>query len=195
MAVVFIFLSTGCVKIWQENLDIKTYMVEVERDLPPVENSLADKLWIDTVSVLPPFNVRNLILRESDVEFSTSYYTELLMSPSENVRNEFYVWMDRSGIFKEVSIAHRSGMSHQLVVNVIEFYGDKVNRKAILRLKVTLFDEKTRGLNLLLNEEYVQQVDVAEEGGVTIDNLIRAYNAALTQILTECEQDLVDALK
>jgi len=50
-------------------------------------------------------------------------------------------------------------------------------------------------LNLLLNEEYVQQVDVAEEGGVTIDNLIRAYNAALTQILTECEQDLVDALK
>lgn len=195
MAVVFVFLSTGCVKLWQENLDIKTYMVEVERDLPTVERALADKLWIDTVSVLPPFNIRNLILRESDVEFSTSYYTELLMSPSENFRNEFYVWLDRSKIFKEVSIAQRPGMSHRLVVNIIEFYGDKVTHTAVLKLKVTLFDERTKGMNILLNEEYFKQVAVGKEAGVNVDHLIRAYNAALTQILTECEKDLVDALK
>lgn len=196
LTVVLGLLSTGCVKLWQKNLDIKTYMVEAERNLPAVESPLADKLWIDTVSVLPPSNIRNLILRESDVEYSTSYYTELLMSPSENFRNEFYVWMDRSKIFDEISIAHRSGMSHRLVVNILEFYGDKVNRTAVLRVKVTLFDERTKDLNILLNEEYLQRVDIAEEkGGIQVENLIRAYNAALTQILTEYEWDLVNVLK
>lgn len=190
-----IFLPIGCVNIWQENLDIKTYMIEAERDHPPVKNALADKLWVDTVSVLPPFNVRNLILRESDVEFSSSYYTELLLSPSENFRNEFYVWMDGSEIFQEVSIVHRSGMSHRLVVNIIEFYGDKVSHNAVLRVKGTLFDEKTKGMNILLNKEYIQKVPVGEEGGVHIDELIRAYNVALTQILTECEKDMADVLQ
>lgn len=194
ITVVFVLMTTGCVKLWQETLDIKTYMIETERELPVVENPLADKLWIDTVSVLPPFNVRNLILRESDVEFSTSYYTELLMSPSENFRNEFYVWMDESKIFKEVSIVQRSEMSHRLIVNVVEFYGDKVNRTAVLKLKVTLFDERTKGLNILMNEEYVQRVRVDNEEDVKVDKLIRAYNAALTQILTECEKDLMEAL-
>lgn len=191
-----VLLTSGCVKIWQDNLDIRTYMVEIERDQPARGAALADKLWIETVTVLPPFNVRNLILRESDVEFSTSYYTELLMSPSENFRNEFYVWLDDSEIFNEVSIAQRTGMSHRLVVNIIEFYGDKVNHAAVLRLKVTLFDEKAKGMNILLHEEYLHQVDMAAEvKGVHIDSLIRAYNEALTLILKECEQDIVDALK
>lgn len=118
------------------------------------------------------------------------------MSPSENFRNEFYVWLDDSEIFNEVSIAQRTGMSHRLVVNIIEFYGDKVNHAAVLRLKVTLFDEKAKGMNILLHEEYLHQVDMAAEvKGVHIDSLIRAYNEALTLILKECEQDIVDALK
>jgi hypothetical protein len=49
-----ILLSAGCVKLWQKNLDIKTYMVEAKRDSPPLEEPLAGKLWIDQVSVLPP---------------------------------------------------------------------------------------------------------------------------------------------
>ena len=62
-----ILLSTGCVKLWQKNLDIKTYMIEVRRDSNPVEKPLAEKLWIEDVNVLPPYNIRNLILRESDI--------------------------------------------------------------------------------------------------------------------------------
>lgn len=195
MTSVLLLLTSGCVKIWQQNLDIKTYMIEVEGNLPSQENALADKLWIDTVTVLPPFNVRNLVLRESDVEFSTSYYTELLMSPSENFRNEFFVWMDGSKVFKEVSIAQRSRMSHRLIVNITEFYGDKVNRTAVLKLKVTLFDERTKGMNILLNKEYFQRIEIADEDGVNVDNLIRAYNTALKEILTECEADIVEVLK
>ena len=183
---------SGCVKIWQKNLDIKTYMLEAHRDGEMLEKPLAEKLWIESVHVLPPYNIRNLVLRESDVEFSTSYYTELLMAPSENFRNGFYTWFAASGVFEDVSIVNRSGMSHSLSVTVMEFYGDAVDEKAVLKIKVTLFDEKTNGLRVLSSKDYQQNVAIAE---TSAEELLRAFNKGLVQILADAEQDVVKALK
>jgi hypothetical protein len=187
-------LTAGCVRLWTKTLDIKTYMVETERGFQPVEKPLADTLWIDTVGVLPPFNVRNLVLRKSDVEYETSYYTELLLSPSENFRNNVYTWFASSGIFRAVSIAERSGMSHRLAVSVLKFYGDVSAEPglAALTVKATLFDERTNGMNILFSKDYVQQIAVAD---ASAEELIRAYNQALQQILTDCEKDVVAALQ
>lgn len=187
-----ILLSTGCVKLWRKNVDIRTYMVEVKRDSPPMEKPMADMLWIEDVYVLPPYNIRNLILRESDVEFAPSYYTELLMTPSENFRNGFYGWFSDSGMFKTVSVVNRAGMSHRLVVTLMEFYGDRMENKAVLRIKVSLFDEKTRGVSILLSKDYLQQIELSDTHA---EALIRAYNTALEQILATCEKDVAAALK
>lgn len=191
-SLVFILALTGCINFRQDNIDIKTYMVETSREQDALEKSLASKLWIDTVNVLPPFNVRNLILRESDVEYSTSYYTELLMSPSENFRNELFVWIGESGLFEEVSIVERSGRSHHLVCSVIEFYGDRVENKAVLRLKATLLKDADRGNRVLLSKDYRQAIS---PNGTSVEELIRAYNTALSQILTELEEDLIVSLQ
>lgn len=185
-------LTVGCVKIWRENLDIKTYVIEAPRNLQALEKPLADKLWIDSVVVLPPYNVRNLVLRESDVEFSTSYYTELLMSPSENFRNACYTWFAESEIFSNVVLVDRAGMSHRLAVTIMQFHGDAAGSKAVLKIKATLFDEKTKGMRVLFTKDYLQEIDVA---GNDAEELIRAYNKALGQILADCEGDVVSALQ
>jgi uncharacterized lipoprotein YmbA len=185
-------LTAGCVKLWQDNLDIKTYVIEAPRNLQPLDQPLADKLWIDSVVVLPPYNVRNLILRENDVKYSTSYYTELLMSPSENFRNAFYVWFAESGIFSDVTLAERSGMSHRLVVSVLNFHGDVAAQKAVLKIKATLFDEKTKGMAVLFTKGYQQEVKVV---GSDAEELIRAYNMGLAKILADCERDVIGALQ
>ena len=182
---------TGCVKLWQENIDIKTYMVEVNRVGEPMQTALAPKLWIDSVNVLPPFNVRHLILKKSDVEYTTSYYSELLMSPSENFRNELFSWLSLSGIFEEVSIVDRSSRSHSLVTSVMEFYGDTMENTAVLRIKATLLDEETRGNRVLLSKDYTKRVEL---GDSTAEELIRAYNSALNEILMDLETDLAVAL-
>lgn len=187
-----VLLVSGCVKLWQKNLDIKTYMVEVHRDAGSLEKPLAQKLWIDSVHVLPPYNIRNLILRQSDVEFTTSYYTELLMSPAENFRNGFFTWFSESGVFEDISLVERKGMSHSLVVTVVEFYGDTTNNKAVLKIKATLFDEKTDGIRVLFSKDYHQRIAIPE---ASAEELIRAYNAALEQILADCEQDVIQALR
>jgi hypothetical protein len=182
-----VVMTAGCVKIWQKNVDIKTYMVRAERAGAPIETAQPGKLWIDEVTVLPPYNVRNLVMRKSDVEFGTSYYTELLLSPAENFRNNFYTWFAASGLFNEVSIAERVGMTHRLVATVIKFHGDQDVDQAVLKIKVTLMDEKTKGMRVMLSKDYEQHIDVAE---FTAENLIRAYNEALTLILANCEQDM-----
>ena len=184
-------LLSGCVKLWQKNLDIKTYMVEVQRDGKVLEKSMADTLWIESVHVLPPYNIRNLILRENDVEFTTSYYTELLMSPAENFRTGFYSWFAASGMFENVTVVQRDGMSHRLVATVMEFYGDKTDNKAVLKIKVSLFDEKTEGIRILFSKDYRYEVDLQD---TSAEELIRAYNKAFAQILADCEKDVVAAL-
>lgn len=186
-------LGSGCIKLWTKSLDIKTYMVETERTTPVLETPLADKLWVDTVNVLPPFNVRNIILRKSDVEYETSYYTELLLSPSENFRNNFYTWFSSSGIFHAVSLSDRHEMSHRLVVTVLKFYGDTSSGqgKIVLEIKATLLDEKTQGMRVLLSKDYRQQVEVPEQSS---EEIIRAFNQALQQTLSDCEADVIKAL-
>jgi hypothetical protein len=185
-------LLSGCVKLWQKNLDIKTYMVEAPRNAAPAELVLAHRLWIDKVNVLPPFNVRSLIVRKSDVEYQTSYYTELLMSPSENYRNVFYTWFADSKLFENVTIVDRKDMSHRMVVTVMKAYGDQPSMHAVLKIKVTLFDEQVAGMKVLFSNDYEQVVEVAESDA---DRLVRAFNVALTEILTQCEQDVVSVLR
>jgi len=187
IASVSVLLTSGCVKLWQKNLDIKTYMVEAQRPGEPRSAVQPGKLWIDQVTVLPPYNVRNLVMRRNDVEFETSYYTELLLSPSENFRNNFYSWLADSGLFEEVAVAERNGMTHRLVATVMKFYGDMEAGQAVLKIKVTLIDEKTRGIGVMLSKDFEQHVDVPD---FSADNLIRAYDQALSLILTDCESDM-----
>lgn len=189
-----VLLLSGCVNIWQESLDIKTYMIEADRESASMKEPLANKLWIDAVTVLPPYNVRNLVLRQSDVEFAESYYSELLMAPSDNFRNAFYTWFSTSGIFRDVSLADRANMTHRLVVSVIAFYGDETEGRAVLRIKATLFDETTREMLPLFSNIYQQETPLEDPGNLSAEQLIRAYNRALGKILKECEQDIVNSI-
>lgn len=186
-----LFIS-GCVKLWHDSLDLKSYMIEAPRGITSVDEPLANKVWIDTVSVLPPYNIRNLILRKSDVEYETTYYSDLLLSPSENFRNTFYIWFSASGIFREVSLTNRKDMSHRLVVSIVQFYGDSLSEEAVLTIRVTLLDELTSGISVLFSKSYEQKVAIGE---LIPENLIRAYNQALSQILLECEVDVVKVLE
>ena len=186
-------VPSGCVKLWQKSLDISTYLLQVPRGEPVlVDAPLAAKLWVEPAHVLPPYNMRNLIYRKNDVEFRASYYTELLMSPADNFRNCFFTWFNESGIFGDVSVDDRTGMSHSLVVSVLEFYGDESDDTAVLNIKVTLLDEKNPAADLVFSRVYHQKEPVDD---TSVEALMRAYNKALSRILTDCESDVIDALR
>lgn len=186
-----LFLS-GCIRLWQDNVEIKTYMIQVSREGAAFEEPIAGKLWIEDIHVLPPYNIRSLISRESDVAYKTSYYSELLMSPSENFQNGFYTWLSDSGMFETVSMVDRKGMSHRLVATVVEFYGDRSTKEAVLRMKISLFDGNEKEMNVLLHQDYEQRIAVSEENA---ESFMRAYNTGLTEILSAFEADVVEVLR
>lgn len=186
------FMLSGCVKLWQKTVDIQTYMIRVERTAEPLEASLGKTLWIDEVYVQPPFNVRSLISRENEVKFSASYYSELLMSPSENFQNGFFNWLSASGMFDLVTLSDRKGMSHRLVVTVTDFYADISTRQAVLRIKVSLLDQMTSEKKVLLHEDYEQKIMIS---GEDVESYMLAYNEGLAMILQEFERDAVEVLQ
>ncbi|MDF7822504.1 ABC-type transport auxiliary lipoprotein family protein [Pontiellaceae bacterium B12227] len=186
------FMLNGCVKLWQKTIDIQTYMIRVERTAAPLETSSGKKLWIDEVYVQPPFNVRSLVTRENEVKFTTSYYSELLMSPSENFQNGFFNWLSASGMFDWVTITDRKDMSHRLVITVTDFYGDVPGKQVVLRIKLSLLDEISSENKVLLHKDYERKVSVAQGDA---DGYILAYNEAFAEILREFEKDAVSALQ
>ncbi|MEI6892598.1 MAG: hypothetical protein V5783_10550 [Pontiella sp.] len=185
-------LLSGCVKLWQEHIEIKTYMIRVERKAEPLKTPLGKKLWIDDVYVQAPYNIRSLISRENDVEFTTSYYSELLMSPAENFQNGFYNWISDSGMFETISLSERKGMSHRFVATVTDFYGDRAAKQVVLRIKITLFSDKNSGNNVLMHNDYLQRIDIPTDDA---EHFIRGYNEAFFSILHEFERDARQALQ
>ena len=189
---VSVCLLSGCVKLWQKNIDIKTYMIQVEREAEPLEIPLGKKLWIEDVQVQHPYDIRSLITRKNDVEFTTSYYSELLMSPSENFRNGFFNWIDESGMFEFVTVSDRKGGSHRLVATVTDFYGDLSAKQVVLKIKISLLDEKSPETNVLLHQDYQQRVDLSADDA---ESFIRGYNKAFGLILQAFEEDARKVLK
>ncbi len=195
----FAFLFTtlvwvsGCIGLNSEHPAIGTYMLEVVRPDHGVRDAAADKLMVDTVEVLAPFDTQNLILRENDVTFTSSYYNRLILLPSENFRNALYSWFSDSGLFGEVVIDELGGASHRMVVTVQDFYGDLQANEAVLRMNMSLIDRTNMNVRRVIsNRTYEQRAPVAD---FTAEDLVRAYNEALAAICTACEADLAEALK
>ena len=183
---------TGCVKLWSERVDRKTYLISAERSLPVCE-SVGGVLWIDRVNVLPPFNVRSFIVRKGETEYASNYYRELLISPSENVRNVFYSWFDASGLFAETTVHDRRALTHRLSVTLLEMVSDDSAgppRRAVVALKASLIKSATGAV--LLHKTYRQAV-AAEDGSDEAD--VAALCEAFRLILEACEKDVASVLE
>jgi len=189
-----VLLFTGCVRLWRGHIEQKTYLLSVERRQPMLKKPKGRVLWIDRVNTLPPYNVRSLIIKKGSSEYTASYYNELLISPSENVRNVFFNWFVNSGIFEDTTLYNPKEMSHRLSVSLLEMYIDDSTgepRQVVVTLKVALIEE-TSG-KILLNRNYKQSVSV-DKIGVDAEAEVKALNKAFELILEECENDIIKAL-
>jgi len=188
-----LLLGSGCLGLWQREIEFSSFLIEAPRSGAPAEKAVASKLWIGDVTVLPPFNVRNFILRRSDVEYSATYRSELLMTPSANFRNVLYRWYSESGLFGEVAFKSRLDAALSLFVSVTDFHGDIAEGKAVIEMHFILVDERGDSTGKVLfaktyrEEEPVKSMEAAD--------LVRAYDRALSRIMAASEKDVVAALE
>lgn len=185
-------LLSGCIQLWQEALDIRTYLLSVERNIPPVEKPMAALLEVERVVVLPPFNSRNLIIRTSEAEYAPSYYSEFLVTPEENVRSVVFNWFAQSGLFTETVLQSRRKKAFRLAVTVLEMAVDARKEAApetVLSMQVALVDGRPgQGERVLMSKKYTCASVVAS---VEPEPVIQSWSQSLQEILTACEADLI----
>ena len=189
-AVGAIVLMSGCFGLAKKPVDFRSYLLEVRRPAElPKRPRVAEELWLERVAVLPPWNVQNLVLRRSGAEYQTTFRSELLVAPAENIRNIVFDWLNDSGLFKDVTLTHRRGVDAALAVTVTRLYGDLSSGEAVVELRAALL--RPSDSRVLLARTYSARVPVKENSA---EALVEAYDTALARILVDLEKDLADTL-
>jgi hypothetical protein len=187
-----VLLAAGCVNIGQKAHVVTTYMLSAERDIPPVAAPLGGHLGFDRVIALAPYGSRTFTIQRSETTFDSTYYDELLVSPTENLHAIFVQWFSESGLFESSSVSRTSSDQMRMEVLLERLLIDQTvvaQPQAVLGLTISL-----RGVDgaMIHTESYQRRIDL-ERG--EINEAVAGWNTGLIEILHELERDLIKAME
>jgi cholesterol transport system auxiliary component len=167
------------------------FVLEAHR--PADKRSASDlaTLRVRPLSVAAPFEGRNFVYRNSDLNYESDFYHEFLVAPRALLTEEVRQWLEGSGLFRAVlDPASKDEATHSLEGHVTELYGDfrsKAAPKGTLALRFLLMREGTSRSEIVFQKAYRQEVPADNRSP---EALAKAWSKALQQILTALEQDL-----
>jgi len=170
----------------------RTYLLEPTA--PPV--AAAQKpltLRMGALAVAAPFRGRQLVYRYDDLKYEADFYSEFFVAPASMLSEATARALVSSNTFKRVippGAAPDDG-DYQLDGFVNELYGDaREPTKPAAVLSITFYLSAMNfasGPSVIWSREYRQRVPIAAS---TPDEVVRAWNAALTLLLADLARDL-----
>jgi cholesterol transport system auxiliary component len=168
-----------------------SYALEARRSAATRQADDAATLRVPPLSLAAPFEGRNFVYRNSDLNYESDFYHEFLVAPSALLTEQVRQWLQASGLFRAVlGPSSKEDATHRLEGHVIELYADfrvKTAPKSTLAIHFLLTRDHTPYREILLQKTYRQEIPADERRA---EGLARAWNKALEQILTALEQDL-----
>jgi uncharacterized lipoprotein YmbA len=168
-----------------------TYVVEAEA--PPARLSGAhDKevLRMGYVRVAAAFSGNSLVYRTDDVTFVSDPYQAFISDPRAMLGNQMAAWLDRAGPFKAVTQPDSAlSATYTLEPTVSELYGDFRPGKpaaAVMTVQFALIGSDV-GSSLVFERTISRRVPLDR---ASADALVRGYDRALSEILTELAGEL-----
>jgi len=111
--------------------------------------------------------------------------------PSSLITEEVSQWLASSGLFKHVvSAASHLETTHVLEGAVNALFGDysgKRSPKAVLEIEFFLIKDISARSKIVFQKKYRKEVVIGEGSP---ESLVKGWNEALRQILTDLEEDL-----
>lgn len=185
----FVILLSGCTK--SPALEKEYFAIAVKRpgsETPPEKGAI---LKLRKIRVSPQYRGVGLVYRLSDVKFETDFYNEFFISPGDLLTKNTMAWLQKSGLFQHVVSPESSVVpTHYLEGVVSPLYGDYRDPKApkaVMGIEFFLIREAGAIHEIVFQKRYVKEVPF--KGGSPAD-LVKGWNEALKQILTEFEKDL-----
>jgi ABC-type uncharacterized transport system auxiliary subunit len=150
--------------------------------------------WITqgNISVVSPFDTKSWVFMVDDARFQKDFYNEYISIPGEMITNATRQWLEQSGIFQFVNTNNNNLFANYVLQgNVEELFVDiRKDPKVVIRINYLLTTNLDSNNPVLLRKTYTATEQISNR--VDSKDILKAQEIALSKILTQLEEDLVE---
>ncbi|MCZ8238823.1 MAG: hypothetical protein O9346_03940 [Leptospiraceae bacterium] len=189
----FLFSFSFCISFNKDYPEKKSFLIEVS---PSQESNKPRSLPSERVIKLRKVNVSNkfsdksFVYRRSETKYESDFYNEFLISPQQNIAEEFIRYLDRSNVFQSATdMSSRIEASHFIEIDVIQLYGDfrdSSKPKSLIELQIRVFDDREADYKPVWRKNYQRAIAMKNE---TPEALVIGWDSALSEITKEFISD------
>ena len=186
-----LFLSIGCINLERSYIEKHYFVLDsfpAENTSPPDTGKV---LAVRRLRVSPKYEGKGLVYRLGELNYESDFYNEFFVSPVSMFTEEVRKRLAGSGLFKRV-VDPSSLLDSTYILEgaVTALYGDyrvSTAPKAVMEIQFLILQETAGSPEIVLQRQYHKEEPL---NGSTPDALVKSWNTALNQILTEFENDL-----
>lgn len=189
-------LVSGCIRLESSYPEKRYFLIDISRQEDVSPRATDEVLRVVTFSVSPQYEGKDFVYRKGDVVYESDFYNEFLISPSDMFTEQIRQWVARSGLFGQVAdLASYNEPTFFLGGTVTAMYGDFRNvsaPKAIMEIEFLLSRDVSDKGEVAFQKRYHTEIPLDR---ASAQALVKGWNEALRQILTDFEKDLWNGLK
>ena len=184
-------LMTGCINLEKGYPEKRYFILDASRDKDISSPDTGKDLTVRRFRVSPEYEGKGLVYRLEELSFESDFYNEFFVSPVSMFTEEIRKRLAGSGLFKHVvDPSSLLDATYILEGAVTALYGDyrvSTAPKAVMEIQFFLLQETDSNPKIIFKSQYHKEEPFK---GNTPDGLIKSWNTAFNQILTEFENDL-----
>ena len=185
----------GCFSFEKSYPEKRYFTLSTSRASPELTATLDGVLAIRPLRISPSYAGSEFVYRTGDVTLESDFYNEFFIPPNRLITEEVRRWFEAAGLFETiVDSASPVEPTYVLEGAIQAIYGEyraSAPPRAALELQFFFLANKEEEVEILLQKNISKKVDVADD---TAAALVRGWNQALGEILTELEEALRDAV-
>lgn len=189
--VLLLLFMVGCSGPGKAPAVRRYYALELQRQGQTHQSHGDTILEIKPLGMSPTFAPKQLAYRTSEFRYESDFYNQFVTDARLQITEQTRRWISDSKFFSSVALSGSAlEATHLLEGNIVSLYGDfrdKSNSKAVMQIEFFLIDIKSPNTSVVFTNLYKATAGVGEP---KVENLIRAYNQCLKQILVDFEADL-----
>lgn len=191
-------LAASCASLSQPSPDKASFAIDpgsptatLASQHVSVAPSTGNVLRVRRLKVASPYNTLGFVYRSGHGAFRTDYYNGFVAEPDQLLTGELVKWLSQAGPFDSV-VDTASGVAARYVLegDVTALYGDYTDKaapKAVIALRVFLFDDPAANLSIVFQKTYEAAAPIAAGDA---ESLVRGWDDAYRTILTDLTNDL-----
>jgi ABC-type uncharacterized transport system auxiliary subunit len=183
------FLVLGC--MGRRHVEKDTFVLDVSRSAAGSLSGSDAVLRVRTLRVSPRYEGKGFVYRTGDLSYKSDYYNQFFAQPDAMITEEVREWLERSGLFRQVlDYTAQVEHTHILEGEVLDLYGDfsrGIQPKASLGMEFFFLEDVSGRSRAIFQKRYRKEVPLK---GDSAEALVKGWNEALANILTDLERDL-----